>query len=135
MRIVDVRATTVAVPLEVPLRHANGAHWGRFVRTIVEIEADHGANLPFAADAHYHHLVDDILQGGKIAVPKGPGLGVELDRAKLEEYAELYRRTGGYPYDRDPERPDWFAIIPESRFALPKNTRARPARKRAKRRS
>jgi len=42
MRIVDLRATTVAVPLEAPLRHANGCHWGRFVRTIVEIETDTG---------------------------------------------------------------------------------------------
>ena len=32
--ITDVRATTVTVPLEAPLRHAAGAHWGRFVRTI-----------------------------------------------------------------------------------------------------
>src|SRR5262245_7239406 len=42
MRIADVRATTVTVPLEAPLRHANGCHWGRFVRTIVEIESDNG---------------------------------------------------------------------------------------------
>ncbi|HEY1576076.1 MAG TPA: enolase C-terminal domain-like protein, partial [Terracidiphilus sp.] len=42
MKISDVRATTVAVPLEAPLRHANGAHWGRFVRTIVEVETDEG---------------------------------------------------------------------------------------------
>ncbi|MGK3992457.1 hypothetical protein WME86_04095 [Sorangium sp. So ce1024] len=35
MRIVDIRATTVTVPLEAPLRHANGCHWGRFVRTLV----------------------------------------------------------------------------------------------------
>ncbi|MFC7102994.1 enolase C-terminal domain-like protein [Nonomuraea rubra] len=42
MKIVDIRATTVAVPLEAPLRHSNGAHWGRFVRTIVEVEADNG---------------------------------------------------------------------------------------------
>ena len=42
MKIVDLRATTVAVPLEAPLRHANGAHWGRFVRTIVEVETDDG---------------------------------------------------------------------------------------------
>jgi glucarate dehydratase len=44
-----------------------------------------GASLPnlgFAADAHYHHLVDDVIVGGKmeyvggaIAVPNGPGLG------------------------------------------------------------
>src|SRR6187549_483684 len=42
MKIADVRATTVTVPLEAPLRHANGCHWGRFVRTIVEIESDNG---------------------------------------------------------------------------------------------
>jgi glucarate dehydratase len=42
MKIADVRATTVTVPLEAPLRHANGCHWGRFVRTIVEIETGEG---------------------------------------------------------------------------------------------
>ncbi len=42
MKIADIRATTVTVPLEAPLRHANGCHWGRFVRTIVEVETDNG---------------------------------------------------------------------------------------------
>ena len=42
MKIADLRATTVTVPLEAPLRHANGCHWGRFVRTIVEVETDEG---------------------------------------------------------------------------------------------
>ena len=42
MKITDIRATTVSVPLEAPLRHANGCHWGRFVRTIVEVETDDG---------------------------------------------------------------------------------------------
>jgi glucarate dehydratase len=83
-------------------------------------------NLTFASDAHYHHLTDDIIQGGKlkysdgeIAVPSGHGLGVELDRDKLRQYAELFKRDGGYTYDRDPQRPKWFATVPESRFAEP----------------
>jgi glucarate dehydratase len=83
-------------------------------------------NLRFAADAHYHHLTDDILAGGKlpyengsIAVPTGPGLGIEVDRDKLARYAELYRELGGYAYDRDPQRPEWFSIQPENRFATP----------------
>ena len=66
-------------------------------------------NLSFAADAHYHHLTDDIIEGGlmpyengAIAVPDGPGLGVKLNREKLREYSELYQRLGGYPYDQDP---------------------------------
>lgn len=42
MRITDIRATPVTVPLTAPLRHANGCHWGRFVRTIIEIETDEG---------------------------------------------------------------------------------------------
>src|SRR3546814_13807371 len=65
-------------------------------------------NLTFAADAHYHHRTDDVIAGGKmeyrdgaLAVPTGPGLGVTLDRDKLAEYAELYKKLGGYPYDRD----------------------------------
>ena len=41
-RIAELRATTVAVPLEAPLLHSNGAHWGRFVRTIVEVRSDDG---------------------------------------------------------------------------------------------
>jgi glucarate dehydratase len=83
-------------------------------------------NLSFAADAHYHHLTDDVIVGGKmeyrdgaIAVPKGPGLGVQLDRDKLARYADLYKQVGGYQYDRDPGRPEWFAIVPEQRWAKP----------------
>ncbi len=42
MKITDIKATTVTMPLEAPLRHSNGAHWGRFVRTVVEVETDEG---------------------------------------------------------------------------------------------
>ncbi len=83
-------------------------------------------NLTFAADAHYHHLTDDVIEGGlmryrdgAIAVPTGPGLGVRLDREKLREYSELYRELGGYAYDRDPGRPDWFPLVPNTRWADP----------------
>lgn len=87
-------------------------------------------NLSFAADAHYHHLRDDIItggplhyDGGSIAVPTAPGLGVTLDRDKLREYAELYRRLGGYPYDLDPLRPEWSALVPNDRWADPTDAR------------
>src|SRR5215472_6725377 len=42
LRITDIRPTTVTVPLEAALRHANGCHWGRFVRTVVEVDTDAG---------------------------------------------------------------------------------------------
>jgi glucarate dehydratase len=81
-------------------------------------------NLSFAADAHYHHVTDDIIKGGKmkyengcIKVPTGSGLGVELDRDKLSQYSEYYKEVGGYTYDRDPQRPDWYSVIPERRWA------------------
>ena len=87
-------------------------------------------NLTFAADAHYHHLVDDIIEGGKfnyergsIAVPDGPGLGVRLDRDKLARYHELYKRLGPYPYDQDPLRPGWTPTIPNNRWADPADAR------------
>ena len=83
-------------------------------------------NLSFAADAHYHHLTDDIIEGGlmpyrngAIPVPTGPGLGVRLNRDKLAEYSELYKRLGGYPYDRDPARPEWTPLLPNDRWADP----------------
>jgi glucarate dehydratase len=83
-------------------------------------------NFTFAADAHYHHLLDDVIEGGKlpyvggaIRVPDAPGLGVRLDRDRLARYAELYEELGGYPYDRDPGRPDWFALVPNREWADP----------------
>ncbi len=87
-------------------------------------------NLSFAADAHYHHLTDDIIEGGlmkyengSIAVPDAPGLGVKLNREKVREYQELYRDLGNYPYDQDPLRPGWSPILPNDRWADPKDGR------------
>ena len=87
-------------------------------------------NLTFAGDAHYHHLTDDVIEGGKLAyrdgaipVPDAPGLGVRLDRDRVERWAEHYRRLGGYPYDRDPLRPDWFALVPNASWADPLDDR------------
>lgn len=88
-------------------------------------------NLTFAADAHYHQLTDDIIEGGlmkyengAIRVPTGSGLGVKLNREKVREYAELYKRLGGYPYDQDPARAGWTPLIPNDRWADPNDTRS-----------
>jgi glucarate dehydratase len=90
-------------------------------------------NLSFKADAHYHHLVDDVIEGGlmryeggSIAVPTSPGLGVRLNRDKVAEYAQMYRELGGYAYDRDPGRPDWYALVPNERWADPLQDSAGP---------
>ena len=87
-------------------------------------------NLAFKADAHYHHLVDDVIVGGlmpyvngEITVPSGPGLGVTLDRERVGKYAELYKSLGGYAYDRDPGRPEWFPLVPNAQWADHRETR------------
>jgi glucarate dehydratase len=87
-------------------------------------------NMSFAGDAHYHHLTDDVIEGGKftytkgrIEVPTSPGLGVKLDYHKLNDYKELYRRLGSYPYDQDPLRPGWAPTIPNDRWADPADAR------------
>jgi glucarate dehydratase len=82
------------------------------------------SNLGFAADAHYHHVMDDVIAGGKfqykngaIAVPTSPGLGVELDTDKVAKYAEEFRKQGQYDYHQDPGRPGWVMSIPGFRYA------------------
>ena len=77
MKIADVRATTVSVPLEAPLRHANGCHWGRFVRTIFEVETDTGLIG-----------LGEMGGGGESAVAAVAGMRAYLvgrDPARLEE--------------------------------------------------
>jgi glucarate dehydratase len=87
-------------------------------------------NLTFAADAHYHHLTDDVIVGGKmqychgaLPVPTGPGLGVRLDRDKMAAYHENFQRLGAYPYDQDPLRPGWAPLIPNKQWADPNDAR------------
>src|SRR4249919_3148138 len=77
MKITDIRATSVTVPLIAPLRHANGCHWGRFVRTIVEVETDEGLTG-----------LGEMGGGGESATAAFKGLERYLlghDPARLEE--------------------------------------------------
>jgi glucarate dehydratase len=59
--------------------------------------------LTYASDTHYVWLPPDtdIIQGpnlkienGHMAIPRGPGLGVELDRDKLARAHEVYQKCG-----------------------------------------
>jgi glucarate dehydratase len=78
-------------------------------------------NLTYDVDAHYHHLLDDVIVGGKmqyrdgcIAVPTRPGLGVELDEDRMGRYQELFEKEGDYyaRFHEDVQRPDWFPVNP-----------------------
>jgi glucarate dehydratase len=80
-------------------------------------------NLTHAPDAHYHHLMDDIIKGGKMThlgggmqVPTGPGLGVKLDRDKLMKYHELARQMQSAAQTSmvgDPDATEHLPILPK----------------------
>jgi glucarate dehydratase len=78
-------------------------------------------NLSYDADAHYHHLLDDVIEGGlmkpvdgRYAVPQGPGIGVKLDEDKMARYGELFEKEGDYyaRFHEDTRRPEWFPVNP-----------------------
>ncbi|MEO0911791.1 MAG: enolase C-terminal domain-like protein [Pseudomonadota bacterium] len=57
-------------------------------------------NLTYDCDTHYPWSTKEIVKGGrpvfrdgKLRVPEGPGLGVELDREALADLHDLYRRA------------------------------------------
>jgi len=85
-------------------------------------------NLTMAIDAHYHHMVDDVIVGerllptdgsGSISPPDGVGRGVQLNTDAVDRYralhasgryANLYvQGQGGGP---DTRRPGWFPVMP-----------------------
>lgn len=51
------------------------------------------------------------------------GLGVRLDREKLREFNDLYKRLGNYAYDQDPARPGSTPLVPNDRWADPDDDR------------
>lgn len=66
------------------------------------------------------HLPDGILVGEKLAyengcmkVPRGPGLGVELDRDKLANYSELAKKQEMGSWIEDLIRPGVVTVQPK----------------------
>jgi glucarate dehydratase len=75
-------------------------------------------NLGYAIDSHYHDQVDDIItapwtyRDGAFALPDGPGLGVEIDRDKLDFYHRYFREHQEVNEFYDPYRPGWVPALP-----------------------
>lgn len=118
-----IKAAGVCETMQLPVAVHSSGELGIQLATMLHLGAVL-PNLTFSADAHYHHLLDDVVDGGlrryesgAMAVPTAPGLGVTLDRDRLGRYAEAYRKLGGYPYDRDPGRPGWFPLVPNVSWA------------------
>jgi glucarate dehydratase len=79
--------------------HSN-SHIGISLAAMVQLGAA-VPNLTYALDTHYPWQSDEVVAGGRlrfedgaVAVPSGPGLGVELDRAALERLHRSYTACG-----------------------------------------
>jgi glucarate dehydratase len=79
--------------------HSN-SHLGISLAAMVHVAAAM-PELSYACDTHYPWQTDEVIKGGKlsisngeVAVPAGPGLGVELDRDALGRLHEQYKGAG-----------------------------------------
>lgn len=82
-------------------QHSNN-HAGITMAAMIHVGAV-TPQLNYASDTHYVHLVEgaDIIEGanlpirdGHMQVPKGLGVGVELDRDRLARAHEVYNKCG-----------------------------------------
>jgi glucarate dehydratase len=82
-------------------QHSN-SHAGLTMAAMIQLAAAI-PQLTAASDTHYPWLPEDAdildgprlsIQGGTMAVPQGPGLGVALDRDKLARAHEVYTKCG-----------------------------------------
>ena len=94
---VTKKLAAVCEAFHVGMSMHSGAELG--VSTAVNLHlAASTPQITYSIDGHYHHIVDDIIAGGKhkyvngkIKVPEGYGLGVELDEDKVAKYHELWK--------------------------------------------
>ena len=97
----------------------SGAEFGISQAAMIHLAASL-PNLLLAPDSHYHHLTDDVIEGGKLRyvggkmkVPEGPGLGVKLDRDRLARYHELSKKQQMGSWIEDPRRPGAITCQPK----------------------
>ncbi len=96
--------------------HSN-SHLGISLAAMVHLAAA-TPNLTYDCDTHYPWQTDEVIEGGKlkieggaVAVPEGPGLGVSLDRTELKRLHQNYLDCGITNRDDAGEMkkhwPDW----------------------------
>lgn len=70
-------------------------------------------------DTHWIEQADDIItttytfENGRVAVPTGPGLGVEIDHDKLQKYAQYHEQVGEASEFVDPMQDNFQAKFPK----------------------
>jgi glucarate dehydratase len=101
--------------------HSN-SHLGISLAAMVHLAAA-TPNLTYACDTHWPWKTEDVIKGeplsfaaGSVAVPAGPGLGVELDRDELARMHEQYVKCGLRKRDdtayRQRHEPGYQRVIP-----------------------
>ena len=94
-------------PATLPLGPSSASRSGGSRSTTSERSLATCPNAGLAHQTHYQRLADDVIRGGPpqfedggLALPDAPGIGVELDRDRVAEFAELYSRDGFFsPYE------------------------------------
>ena len=89
-------------------------------------------NLSFAADAHYHHLEDDVIEGGKlkltrvgaIRVPDAPGSGRASRQGQACQIRRAVSRARALSARSGPWPAGWLPpLVPNDRWADPMDDR------------
>jgi L-alanine-DL-glutamate epimerase-like enolase superfamily enzyme len=110
--------------MEAPLGHAAGAHWGRFVHTIVETE---DGLVDLGGMGGVGESAEAAVLGIKQYLIGHNPFDLEAVRFKISNpAAEQYRIEDGYPYDRDPRTPDMVRRFTQSQQAANTAALARP---------
>ena len=113
----SMELTTVCATFGRDLSMHSNSHLGISLAAMVHLGAAI-PNLKYALDTHYPWQSDEVILGGRlkfeegsVAVPSGPGLGVELDRQALAQLHQNYLRCGLTKRDDEPEMqkkiPNW----------------------------
>jgi glucarate dehydratase len=113
----SMELTTVCATFGRDLSMHSNSHLGISLAAMVHLGAAI-PNLKYALDTHYPWQSDEVIIGGRfkfeegsVAVPNGPGLGVELDRQALAQLHQNYLRCGLTKRDDEPEMqkkiPNW----------------------------
>ncbi len=108
------KACAIAEAAGLPVNFHSASELGLSTAAYLHIAAS-TPNMLFAIDTQYQHLTDDVITtpfqfaDGKLVIPEGYGLGVELDMDKVKQYEDesLY-----LPYLKQDD-PKWFSSKPE----------------------
>ncbi len=102
--------------------HSN-SHLGISLAAMTHLAAT-TPNLTYACDTHYPWVDIDITTGarpsftdGTLGIPRGPGLGIELDPARVAELADLYKASN--VTDRD-DTAEMLKYVPDYERKVPR---------------